>query len=254
MAFPSPEFIPPRPPHPGSERRYHPWLRETRLLFFILILFAAVLELYPLRERADIHGFLAETYMEMGYPLPFLTFWVRDGPELDVVAMLADVLALGALIIALVSWMERWLRRPMGASWYKLHSRTVFFLMVLILGGVGLEVYPTLHKYTDADERRNDYFDNLWFHNGCLDGGLDWSGRGIPFTYHRVDPVQTPETAGYIATNITQETKFYPTILIFDFILVGLAIAEATYWFDRRLRGRRVLIIGEGKAILPTIN
>ena len=191
--------------------------------------------------------------MELGYPLPFLTSWVREGPELDAGALLADILAGGALIFALASWMERWLRRPVGAPWFKLHSRTMFSLLVLILGGVGLEVYPTLHKYTDAEERSNSYFDNLWFHNGCLDGGLRWSGRGIPFTYHRVDPVETPETAGYMAMNIAQETRFYPTILIFDFVLVGLAIAEAMYWFERRLRGPRVPVIEEGQVTLPAI-
>jgi hypothetical protein len=246
MAFPSPEFIPPRPTTPGVHRPSRSLHRGTWILFFTLILFAAILELYPLADRADVHNFAAQTIIELGFPLPFLTSWTNaEGPELDAGALLVDVLAAGALIVSLTSWTERWLRLPGGAPWYKLHFRTVFFLLVLILGGVGLEVYPTLNKYTDADERRNVYFDNLWFHNGCLDGGLRWSGRGIPFTYHRVDPVQTPETAGYIAMHITQETRFYPTILIFDFILVGLAIAEATHWFEKRRRTPRVVIVGD---------
>jgi hypothetical protein len=250
MAFPSPEFIPPGPPCPGSNRPWYLLRRQTLVFLLASIVGAGILQLYSITDMSGSDHFLVNIKMEMGFPLPFLTSWVREGPELDVVALLADALAVGVHIVAFASWVERWLGRPVVR--YKLHFRTVFFLLLLILGGVGLEAYPSLHQYSESEIRRNDYFDNLWFHHGC-ENGLRWSGRGIPFTYHRVDPVQTPETAGYIAMNIAQETRFYSTILIFDFLLVGLAIAEATYWFERRLRGRRILIIGEGEAKVKPI-
>lgn len=229
LAFPSPEFIPPtKPPPVGWDRpwnKLHPW---TRIFLCGLTLSACLLQVLPIIDRSDSKLFIdAEDF---GFPVSYLTLREHSTNPFDLTAFLGDILAVGALIIASTCWMERYLRQPNAMqSWRNIHRRTWILMVALIVAGTVIEVYPIIREY--GDERMN-FPDNM--------PGTNWLGRGVPFTYHRIDSAEIyPRGSGLI---IPYRTTFNSTILVFDFILLGAAIAEAGYWFEKWQRRRPVAV------------
>ena len=218
LAFPSPEFIPPTSPPPsGADRPRKRLHRQTLVFFFVSLSLAAVLEFFPLFDRTDPNHFIDADRTELGFPLPYLMIGTQS-TKVDFAAFLADILAVGALVIALTCWMERYLRwlewkRP----WYKLYRPSLIFLGALILGGFFLESFQFTNKHTPF----TPYTD------------LE---RGVPFSYHQFRlRADNPPTI-----------TFDSTTLVLDLLLLGLTIAEMTYWFERWQR-RRLLVISEEK-------
>ena len=136
------------------------------------------------------------------------------------------MLAVAIIIVALTFWMERYVGlQETDFTSYKLHFRTWILLSVLMAFGILLEAYPFINEYSD-EEMRN--LPDDW-------GGHQWLGRGIPFAYHRIEPAGSLELRP-LAIIEPRRITFGWTILLFDFILLGLAIAEPVYWFEKRQR------------------
>src|SRR5260370_674085 len=93
---------------------------------------------------------------------------------------------------------------PLKRPWYRLRPQTFALLVRLILAAGILERFPFTNEYTAF----TPYTDQE---------------RGVPFVYHRVRlQMDNPPT-----------TTFDSMILVLDLLLIGAAIAETTYWFEK---------------------
>lgn len=228
LAFPSPEFIPPTRPYPPWWDRpwNHPWNelhRSTRIFFVCLVLAACIAEFLPIIDRSDPKVFIDPDQTDFGFPVPYLTIRQHSPTKWDISAFLADIFAVGALILFLTCWMERYMRGPeMIHGWRKIHRRTWIFLAGMMVACIFLEVYPLVR---DSDDQIR-LADNM--------RGTHWLGKGGPFTYYRIDYAET--SWGSFLVTAPFRNLFDPLILVFDFILLGAVLAEAGYWFEKRQR------------------
>jgi hypothetical protein len=227
LAFLRQTLTRPIPPPSEWDKPWNELHRWTRVFVSGLVLTALIVEFVPIIDRSEPKNFIDADQTDFGFPLSYLTIG-QQSTKLDVTAFLADVLSVGALIFALACWMERYMRRPKTIqSWPEVHHRTWILLAGMTVAGTVLEVYPIIREY--GDERMNlpDYM-----------GGNHWLGRGVPFTYHRIDPAET--WSGNFGVITPFRNIFDPLNLVFDFILLGAVIAEATYWFERWQLKQRV--------------
>jgi len=151
------------------------------------------------------------------------------------VAFVGDFATVGVIIFAVTAWMERWVRRTNPTSWPNLHFWSWILLAGLIVGGVTLEFYASVNEY--SKEEKGHFPDEMH--------GKDWhwSGRGFPFTYERIDPVESPEPRPFAM--LRPPRSFEPALLVIDFLLLAIVIAELTYRFEKRQRGQERSVIIE---------
>jgi hypothetical protein len=215
-----------------------PWYRlhaQTLALFLALILGAAIFEILPNTDRADRNMHVIWVAAEYGFPLTYALAGL-ESTKINSAALFADFATVGAIIIALTLCMEKWMRLEGMPLWYKLHPRSWVLLAVSLACGVILGSYPFITEYT-FDEARNHPDDF---------GGIHWLGKGFPFTYYRVDPAESLEPHAFRTSELRSVT-FEPAALVFDFLLIGLVVAEAVYWFERRQRRREPFVLIEEK-------
>jgi hypothetical protein len=196
---------------------------RTLALLGILILIAAILQIFPFTDRSSGDRFVVAVTTEYGFPLTYATTGL-ESVKVNPVALLGNIAAVGAVIIALMFWMERWTQRFVSlCPRYELRPQTRILLVALILGGVLLEGLPFTNGYTDRE--RMNLPDNL--------PGNHWLGRGVPFAYYRVDSAESLEPRR-LGMDAPSRIAFDSAILVFDFLFLALAIGETVYWFERR--------------------
>lgn len=207
---------------------------HSRALAFLLVSFllAAILQFFPF-DRSEGNKFVVAVETQIGFPLAYASIGLGS-IDVNVIALLADILVMAGIIALLMCWWQRWAGSLWETQPWQLHPQTWIFLAAISLGGVLLEMLPFTYEYTDRE--RMNLPDNL--------PGNHWSGRGEPFAYYRVDSAESldPRPPGMDAPS---RFVFDSTISVFDFLLLGLAIGETTYWFERWQRMRGQIVIQE---------
>src|SRR5260370_40519192 len=99
-----------------SDPLKRPWYRlrpQTFALLVGLILAAGILEIFPFVDRPDNPDFPGSFLTQKGVPL---IYGITDfeSTRVHFPSLLEDILAVGALILALTCLMERWIRRAEG--------------------------------------------------------------------------------------------------------------------------------------------
>jgi hypothetical protein len=195
----------------GLWRRLHP---QTFALLFALTIVILIVQFYP--RSGDLSGDenTGMIVMEHGFPFIFNAVGVESF-KLDFNALLANMLIMGATITWSMVWMERCSRRGEGMrTWHSIHSSTWIMIGFLVLLGLFVERYSFVQH-----ETMTNYSDEV---------------QGVPFVYHQVRD---------ITDNPPPLITFDPIILVFDILLIGAAIAEVAYWFERLQPRPRVLVI-----------